>query len=217
MTIRTRVRYRRSESLVRLIADTMHSATQAQRDDFLSQVEDEVVSFLSFAPRYKAFAQIGAELAKLDGAGRAYASAVAALNPETMAYLKQGFFMNAHRVGEDGRVHASSSENDLIRSSKLASEAAATSSRLLKGMKNKPTSKKAEAQFVLAVARAYGSAFGVRVSHSKTGLFARILPQILKEAGIDGPVAEERLKTVLTGQTLTGLPPKRGPKPAKAN
>jgi hypothetical protein len=217
MTIRTRVRYRRSVDLVQLITDTMRAATTAQREHFLAQVESEIVSYLSFAPRYEAFSKISAELEKLDGAARAFASAVAALNPETITYLKQGLFMNAHRRGEDGRAYAAASAATLIRSGEAAKETAATAARLLRGMKNKPTIKKAEAQFVVAVARAYGSAFGERASHSKTGLFARLLPPILKEAAIGGPIAEARLNTILKGEILTGQAPKRGPKPARLN
>jgi hypothetical protein len=192
----------------------MRTAQARERDRFLLLVENEIVIFLGEFPRYRAFEEIQGQLEKLDGAAKVYAARIAGLNQEAVAYLKQGFFMNAHRSGSaDARGAAATVIDDLIISGAVAAEAAKTADRLLRGMKNKPTVAKRQNEFVLATARAYGRAFGWRASYSKTGSFAKLLPRMLQEAGISRKIAEDGLRTLLARERLPGRPPKRGPKP----
>jgi hypothetical protein len=196
----------------------MSSAKASERKAFLRAIENEVVNYLAIAPRYEAFPDIPDQLSKLDGKARAYASAVLALNKEASAYLRLGFVMNARRTGDDDiMASADSSARDLLHSAAVATATAKTASRLLKGMKNKPVPRHAREEFVLSAARAYGLAFGWQAKPTKTGSFAKLLPQILKEAGIKTSIAEDRLRGILAREDLPGKPPKRGPKPALAN
>ena len=223
--VKTRVRYERSPDLVREIKAALPTFDDDERHEFLVAIEDEIVTYLSSAPRYAAFHLIRRELEKLETGAKAFALAAKALNPETLNRLRLGFGMNARKSGASDFVgEADSFMVEFTRSGEIANKTAETATRLLKELmrppkeqKRQPVPKDAVNQLVFAAACAYGDAFGSKAGPTKTGLFAKVLPTILREVGIEGSMGEDRLKEILKRETLPGKKPKRGRKPSKRN
>lgn len=226
--VKTRVRFKLSSELVREIKAAMPEASDAQRQHFLIEIESAIRSYLYEAPRYEAFGRIGGELGDLEAAASSFAAAVRRLGPETLNRLRLGFGRNAKKAGATDLVGAADdSLTKLIGLGDIVRETAEIATRLLKEPSLRPRSRDDEKRkpmpgdainhFVFEAACAYGNAFGYQARPTKTGTFAKLLPSILKEAGIEGSVGEDRLKKILDRKKLPGKAPKRGRKPSKSN
>ncbi|MEQ1952497.1 hypothetical protein [Mesorhizobium sp. CN2-181] len=198
------------------IGDHVSWSSDNQRALFVAEVEESIAIYTQLTAPLAEGRK--AKLDKLDDvarSGQAFFKAVSKLDKATAELLELGFIGLLRGDGDDPQGSIETSSRAVLAASDVGvqagriADAAGHAFRTVKRL----TKWRAIDSLIIDWGRSYYRAFGELPGSSAKSCFANLMPSLLRAAGIDDTVGEDRLVRLLTRARPDGKGPRRGRKP----